>query len=54
MSTPPTDEQLHDIRAAVIAIVVALGAALPMTPDVRATVGRLMDTEHDHQPPQGG
>lgn len=38
---------LHDVRAAVIAIAVALGAALPMTPDVRATVGRLMDAEHD-------
>lgn len=43
-TTPSTNQQLHDLRAAVWAIVQALGAALPMTPEVRTAVGTLLGT----------
>lgn len=39
------EEQLSDLRCAVVAIVNALGAALPLTPDVRRTLGDLIDAE---------
>lgn len=39
------DEQLSDIRNAIIAIVNSLGAALPLTGDVRRTLGDLVDAE---------
>ncbi len=43
-TTPSTGQQLHDLRAAVWAIVQALGAALPLTPEVRTRAGTLLDT----------
>ncbi|QFG10078.1 hypothetical protein SEA_IDENTITYCRISIS_59 [Mycobacterium phage IdentityCrisis] len=42
------EEQLHDLRQAVLAMATALGAALPHTPEVRATLNALADT-----PPPG-
>ena len=43
-TTPSPQQQLHELRDALWAIVQALGAALPMTPEVRTTVGKLLDT----------
>lgn len=43
--TMPVDKQLHDLREAVIAMAVSLGAALPPTPWVIQALNRV-DAAH--------
>lgn len=38
------DQQLQELREAVLAMAIALGAALPKTPDVVRTLNALTDT----------
>ena len=39
------DQQLQELREAVLAMAIALGAALPMTPDVARTLSVIADTD---------
>ena len=39
------DQQLQELREAVLAMAFALGAALPMTPDVARTLSEIADTD---------
>lgn len=40
----PVEQQLYELRQAVIAMAVALGAALPQTRDVISSLDALVDT----------